>query len=81
MHKDRARSQRDGSVDLPPGAYMGGAASSRRVHLAAQRLIPSGRPDPLAILQVQPNHDTADVKRASLLWPSSCRWVLRAADA
>uniref|UniRef100_A0A8R7TEP2 J domain-containing protein n=1 Tax=Triticum urartu TaxID=4572 RepID=A0A8R7TEP2_TRIUA len=34
------------------------------VHLAAQRLLPSGRPDPLAILQLQPNPDSADVKRA-----------------
>ena len=46
MHKDRARPQRDGSIDLPPEAYMGGAASSRRVHLAAQIPSPSRRSSP-----------------------------------
>ncbi|KAK1678628.1 hypothetical protein QYE76_039476 [Lolium multiflorum] len=34
------------------------------VHLASQRLLPSGRPDPLAVLQLQPDPDTADVKRS-----------------
>ncbi|KQK15197.1 uncharacterized protein LOC100846684 [Brachypodium distachyon] len=34
------------------------------VHLASQRLLPSGRPDPLAVLQLQPDPDKADVKRA-----------------
>ncbi|CAM0906793.1 unnamed protein product [Alopecurus aequalis] len=34
------------------------------VHLASQRFLPSGRPDPLAVLQLQPAPDTADVKRS-----------------
>lgn len=63
------------------GAYRGGATSSRSVHLATQRLLPFGPPDPLAILQVQPNPDTVDVKRAVPQWPSSHRCVLRTAAA
>ncbi|KAM3393211.1 hypothetical protein ACQJBY_014074 [Aegilops geniculata] len=52
---------RGGSAAEPPP---GGVPARGCVHLAVECLLPSGRLDSLFILQLQPNPDTPDVKRA-----------------